>query len=187
MSDPTSTHRLFVALYPRLALRDTLAALATPLRGFRWTPPEQLHLTLRFIGEVESETAGRATAALERVKVAAFPLRPAGVETLPPRGQPRVVCVGFGSAHPHLFQLRQQIDDTLLSAGLRLELPPFHPHITVARCGEAGRGTVAEYVKRHRDFTTDSWMTEGFRLMESHLGPAGSLHTLRREYPLEPA
>lgn len=174
--------RLFVAVYPSPAARDALAALAEPLRDFRWTPPEQLHLTLRFIGEVSAAHAEAAEAALERVHVAPFVLEPSGTGVFPPRGQPGVVWVGLGTAHPHLHQLRQRVDDALLAAGVPLELPPFHPHLTVARVRHASPGSVAEFVKRHRGFVGPAWQVTEFALVESELHPAGPRHRVRRSY-----
>lgn len=176
--------RLFVGIYPDSVVRDALASLATSLRGFRWTPPEQLHLTLRFLGELDDATAGRAEAALATVSVGAFLLEPAGVGVFPPRGPAGVVWVGFGTAHPHLFQLRQRVDDALLAAGVPLELRPFQAHLTVARVREASAGTIAEFVKRHRDFTAPPWRATSFALMESRLNSAGAEHAVRRMYPL---
>lgn len=176
--------RLFVAIYPDPVVRDALAALATPLRGFRWTPPEQLHLTLRFLGELDDDATARAEAALATVHVESFLLEPADVGIFPPRGPAGVVWIGFGTAHPRLFQLRQRVDDALLAAGVPLELRPFEAHLTVARVREASGGTVAEFVKRHRDFAAPPWRVPSFSLMESRLTPVGAEHTARRVYPL---
>lgn len=183
-SSAAPTTRLFVALYPSASARDALAALAEPRRDFRWTPPEQIHLTLRFIGDVSAQEAERAEAALTRVRVAPFILEPSAVGVFPPRGQPTVVWAGLGSGHPHLHQLRQQVDDALLAAGVPLELPPFHPHLTLARASHAARGSIAEFVKRHRAFAGPAWRVREFMLVASELRSAGSVHRPQRIYPL---
>jgi 2'-5' RNA ligase len=178
------TARLFVALYPSASARDALAALAEPLRDFRWAPPEQIHLTLRFIGEITDADAKHAEDALTRVHVAPFVLEPSALGVFPPRGQPTVVWAGVGSGHPHLHALRQRVDDALLAAGVPLDLPPFHPHLTLARVRTAAPGSVAEFVKRHRDFVGPAWQVTEFALVESELRAAGPVHRLRHRYEL---
>jgi RNA 2',3'-cyclic 3'-phosphodiesterase len=180
----TPEKRLFVALLPEAPERAAIAQLVQPLAGFRWTPPAHLHLTLRFIGEVPGEVVARTEEILRRVRVEPFWLELAGVGRFPPRGAASVVWVGCASTHPRLHQLRQQVDDALLSLGLPLELPPFVPHLTIARVREAAPGTVNDFLKRHRDFTGPAWPVRAFALMESARQPAGINHEVLRAYPL---
>lgn len=177
--------RLFVALLAGPPEQAALQRLIEPdLVGFRWTPVDQTHLTLRFIGEVPAATAERSETALAGVRVEPFWLDLGGVGRFPPRGAPAVVWAGLSAVHPRLRQLRQQVDDHLLAAGLPLKLPPFVPHLTLARVRDAAANDVAAYLKRHRDFEGPSWPVSAFALMESQRLPAGSRHVVRRLYPL---
>ncbi len=179
------TERLFVAIPLPDALRGELAALYERLPGVAWTRPEQLHLTLRFLGDVETALGASAERALERVRVEPFILPVGGTGAFPPRGVPRVLWAGVGAGHPRLHQLRQQIDDALLAAGLALDVRIFHPHATLARVrAEAAPGAVSQFLRRHRAFEAAPFRVEQFRLYASELRPAGAIHTVKREYPL---
>lgn len=178
--------RLFLALALPDALRAALAELQSPAaRGVAWAAPAQLHLTLRFIGEVAAERLPELEASLASVSVAAFILPLAGVGAFPPRGQPQVLWAGVGHAHPHLFQLRQQIDDRLLALGLDADLKTFHPHTTLARLHrDASPGFAAEWLRRHREWDAPPFRVASFGLYASELRPTGTVHTLVRAYPL---
>jgi RNA 2',3'-cyclic 3'-phosphodiesterase len=177
--------RLFIAIPLPASLRAELAALYEPISGVAWTPPEQLHLTLRFLGEVERPLAETAEAALGAVRVEAFVLPVGGIGAFPPRGAPRVLWVGVGRGHPRLHQLRQQIDDTLLGTGLALDVRRFEPHATLGRVrAEAAPGAVSQFLRRHREFETAPFRADAFRLCASELRPAGAVHRVKREFAL---
>ena len=89
--------RLFVAIDVPETVRAELAGLAEPLEGVVWTRPEQLHLTLRFIGETEKREG--LEAALERVRVEPFILPVGGIGVFPHRGPAKVLWAGVGRAH----------------------------------------------------------------------------------------
>jgi 2'-5' RNA ligase len=177
--------RLFIAIDLPAAHRAALAALGAPTRGLAWTSPEQLHLTLRFLGDIEETRIADLTTALARVRVEPFVLPLEGLGTFPPRGSAQVLWVGVGHGHPRLFQLRQQIDDSLLALGLPVDLRVFHPHVTLARVKrDASPATVAQVLKRHREFAAAPFRAEAFNLYASELLPAGAVHMLRQSFPL---
>src|SRR5687768_13225665 len=118
--DPT---RLFVALMPPPVVRAELAALARPLAGVRWTPEDNLHLTLRFIGETDAEKSGRLARSLNRVRVEPFLLPVGGVGLFPTRGTAKVLWAGVGNGHTRLHQLRKQVDEALLAVDSGLAVP----------------------------------------------------------------
>jgi len=179
------TERLFVAIPLPDSLREELAALYEPLPGVAWTRPEQLHLTLRFLGDIETPLGASAGLALERVRVEPFILPVGGTGAFPPRGAPRVLWAGVGQGHPRLHQLRQQIDDALLAAGLALDVRSFQPHATLARVrAEAAPEAVRQFLRRHRDFEAAPFRVDQFRLYASELRPAGAIHAVKRAYPL---
>jgi len=175
--------RLFVAIQPTEPVRATLIALTGDIARARWTPPQHLHLTLRFIGDVSDETRQRIEAALNLVRVQPFFLAVEGTGRFPPRGHPSVAWVGV-AGHPHLHQLRQQVDDGLLAAGVSFELRPFVPHFTLARTGEASTGAVEQWVKQHRDFAGPAWRVDAFHLMISDLTPDGAEHRVLKTFAL---
>jgi 2'-5' RNA ligase len=179
-----ASRRLFVALLPTEPVKAALDALATGPSAVRWTAPNDLHLTLRFIGEVPSETERRIEEALETVSVARFFLDVGGVGQFPPRGRPSVLYAGIGRGHPLLHQLRQQVDDRLLSLGLSLELGSFLPHLTLGRCRAAPPVSVQHWLKRHREFEGPVWPVGTFHLLCSGISPGKGKYRTLSTYPL---
>ena len=177
--------RLFIAIDLPAAHRAALVALGVPTHGLAWTPPEQLHLTLRFLGDTDETLVAALSAALARVRVEAFVLPLEGLGVFPPRGPAHVLWAGVGHGHPRLFQLRQQIDDALLALGLSVDLRMFHPHVTLARVKrEASPAALAQFLKQHREFASAPFRAEAFNLYASELRPTGAVHTLQQGFPL---
>lgn len=184
MTSPPNTERLFVALALPEPVRATLAALAQPLPGVTWTRPAQLHVTLRFLGDVPMAQIEPMIARLAAVRVAPFILPVEGAGSFPPNRPPHVLWLGTGSGHPRLFQLRQRLDDALLASGLQLDVRTFHPHVTLARVTEVAAAAAQHWLHVHRDFAAPPFRVEAFDLYASTLQPAGALHTLKQRFPL---
>lgn len=178
------TERMFIALTLPLPVRDAVASLAEPITGLTWTRPEQLHLTLRFLGDVAEDQQEPMVTRLATVRVEPFVLPVEGVGTLPLNRPPRVVFVGVGSGHPRLHQLRQRIDDSILATGVPLDVRTFHPHVTVARCAEQLSPAVHRWLHTHREFAAPPFRVEAFDLYASELRPSGAVHTLKHRFPL---
>jgi RNA 2',3'-cyclic 3'-phosphodiesterase len=184
MSFSSHSERLFVSIGLPDPCRDALAALMTPIEGVRWTRPEQLHLTLRFLGDILEEDAARMAAALQQVKVESFLLPLEGVGAFPPRGAPKILWVGLGNAHTRLFQLRQRVDDALLSAGWQGDMRSFEPHITVGRVIGATRKSVDAWLRDHKEFIGPPFRVSSFELMASELRSSGPTHRVHTAIPL---
>src|SRR5690606_21147520 len=122
--------------------------------------------TLRFIGDVSENSRQLIEDALVEVRVRSFFLAAQTTGRFPPRGHPAVVWAGV-DGHPHLHQLRQQVDDRLLATGVPFELRPFVPHFTLARTGDASAGGVEQWLKKHREFAGPAWRVDAFHLMAS--------------------
>jgi RNA 2',3'-cyclic 3'-phosphodiesterase len=178
------TERLFIALTLPPAVRDTLAGETELLPGVTWTRPEQLHITLRFLGDVPADRIEPMISRLAGVRVAPFILPVENLGTFPPNRPPRVLWIGVGSGHPRLFQLRQRVDDALLASGLELDLRTFHPHATLARCTENAAPAIAHWLHAHREFAAPPFRVESFDLYASKLHPSGAVHTLKQRFPL---
>lgn len=181
---PAHCERLFVALTLPDPLRSALVALTQTLPGVTWTPPAQLHLTLRFLGDVPVEQIEPLAERLATVRVEPFLLPVEGLGAFPPKRLPHVIWAGVGSGHPRLHQLRQRLDDTLLAAGLDVDLSTFHPHVTLARCTDGAAAAVGHWLHAHREFAAPPFRVESFELYASELHPDGAVHTLRRSFPL---
>jgi len=180
-----TAERLFLALTPPAAVRAVVAGLQTPLRNVRWTPTEQLHITLRFLGDVTPELRDILINRLSTIRVEPFPLPVEGTGLFPQRGLPRVLWVGVGSGHPRLHQLRQRIDDALLATDVHVDLHTFHPHFTVGRCTETATSAVNAWARSHRDFAGPLFQVDSFDLYASEPRPTGSEYRLVTRFPLE--
>jgi len=174
--------RLFVGLEIPESSRVTLSKIDPGVRGLRWLPAEQLHLTMSFIGEVNAEREERLRETLATVQVPAFFLPIKGAGTFGGE-RPSVVWAGVGKGHPHLFALHQHIQDAVLHAGLEPDLKPFHPHITLGRARGVSRATLKPFLRRYAETEFDQWKVTTFTLFSSRLAPEGSVYAveMRRE------
>jgi 2'-5' RNA ligase len=157
------------------------------LHDVRWTREEQLHLTLRFIGDTPTDRIDPLLRRLATIRVQPFLLPLEGVGAFPEKAPPRVLWAGVGAGHPGLYQLRQKIDDTLLAVGIEADLRRFHPHVTLARCGDHAANGTHPWLRSHREFAGPSFRVEAFELFASELQPAGAVHHLLERFSLGPA
>jgi len=176
--------RLFVAIDPPPEIREQLAGLCCGLPDARWAPPEQFHLTLCFIGEVDGSTFLDIREALAEIKVPPFSLCLQGVGFFPPRGQPRVVWAGIDRSEP-LMTLQRKVTTRLFQLGLELENRKFSPHITLARLKETPPARVGKYLQEHGLFASPAFEVDRFALYSSVLGRKGASHIVERWYGLE--
>ncbi len=176
--------RLFVALDLPESIRERLARLCTGLPSTRWVAPDQLHLTLSFIGEVDGDTFHDLSAALIQVVFDSFPMRLDGLGFFPPRGKPRVVWVGIEKNEP-LLHLQRKIHTHLVRLRLPLESRKFAPHITLARLKNTPADKVGAYLETNGLFCTEPFQVDRFRLYSSVLSQKGALHYIEQEYLAE--
>lgn len=164
--------RLFTALVPPATVQNELAEVATPLAGVRWTPAENIHLTLRFIGETDDVGMERFAESLTRVRVEPFILPVGGIGLFPTRGPAKVLWAGVGNGHTRLYQLRKQVDEALLAVDAGLAMPGFHAHFTLGRIGENYEAkALANFLELHRGLEAPPFRVTEFVLMASELSP----------------
>jgi 2'-5' RNA ligase len=168
--------RLFVCLELPESLRQRLAELDPHLRGVRWLEPRQMHLTLSFLGDVTGEAQERLMEKLRAISWKSFFLPLVGLGTFPGKGWPKIVWIGVGTGHSHLFQLHKRVQEAVLAAGLEADLRAFHPHVTLARCRDISPQTIRPFLKTHAAFDAGMIHAESFRLNSSELTPAGSVY-----------
>ena len=175
--------RLFVAIDPPKEVREQLVPLCCGLPDARWTPPEQLHLTLCFIGEVDGATFLDIREALAEFSFAPFSLQLRGVGFFPPRGQPRVVWAGVEKCEP-LMVLQRKIATRLFQMEVFLENRKFSPHLTLARLGQTSPARIGKYLNEHALFASTPFSVQKFSLYSSVLSRKGASHTVEQEYEL---
>ena len=165
-----SEQRLFCALVPPAVVRSELEALFSSLPGVQWTPTENLHLTLRFIGNCDAGRQEALAVALSRVRVEPFILPVGGVGLFPTRGPAKVLWAGVGRAHTRLFQLRKQVDEALLSVDPGIDVHSFLPHFTLGRItADYDSRALAAYLVKSGSFEAPPFRVDCFQLMASQL------------------
>ena len=175
--------RLFIAIDPPAPIREQLALLCCGLPDARWTAPDQLHLTLSFIGEVDGATFLDIRDDLAAIAAAPFTLRLQGVGFFPPRGQPRIIWAGVERCEP-LMTLQRKIVTRLLRLGIELENRKYAPHITLARLHQTPATKVGKYLAINGMFAAGPFTATDFSLYASVLGRMGATHLVERTYPL---
>ena len=152
--------------------------------GVRWQDDEQLHITLRYIGEVERPVAEDVAAMLGQVRGAPFDLAIQGVGLFD-RGSRRPTALWAGvRPHDAILNLHRKVDRALVRAGLEPERRAYLPHITLARIG--GGGAVVEpWLACHAGLSSAAFAVSHFLLFESHLGREGARYEAMARYPLD--
>ncbi len=175
--------RLFVALSLPHELRLRLSGLRGQVPGARWVPSENMHITLRFIGEVDTATADDVHGELERIDTEPPQIRLSGVGHFESRGQVRALWAGV-ERNEELLRLQVKVEKACQRAGLVPGARRFHPHVTLARCKSTSLARVAHFIEDHSAFTAPPFQADSFVLYSSTLGRTGSVYTPEVEYPL---
>jgi len=174
--------RLFVGLEIPEPVRGLLGSLQTGVPGARWVRPEQVHLTLRFIGEVDGAKANDIDDAMSAISAEPFALELAGVGEFG-GNKPRALWVGI-PANDRLTHLQRKIETGLQRVGLEAETRKFTPHVSLARLKETSRGHVMDYLTDHALFASGPFEVKQFVLFSSQLGSNGSIYRVERAYVL---
>lgn len=175
-------HRLFVALRPPRDMRAALLAAMGGIVGARWQNDEQLHLTLRFIGEVDRHVAEDVAAALGSVSHPPFTLRLDGIGSFDRRGRIDTIWAGV-APHDPVVTLHAAVTRALMRAGIPPESRAFVPHITLARFTRGPDSLVGLPI-------ADMWpapveaMFDHVLLYESRLGSEGARYEAIERYRL---
>jgi 2'-5' RNA ligase len=174
--------RLFVGIEfpPELKLR--LSLLETALPGARWIDPGNLHLTLRFIGEITEDLAADVDEALAQLKARRFTLQLAGTGVFG-GNRPHTLWVGV-ERDPDLILLHDRIELALIRIGLAPEPRRFAPHVTMARLRDPVLDMLGHFLAAHARFRADPLPVEHFSLVASFPTKAGSVYEDQADYPL---
>ncbi len=176
-------HRLFVAISLPDDVADALGRLQSGMRGARWLPQGNFHLTLAFIGEVDRHGLGEIASALGSIAAPRFDLRLKGCGFFGDR-KPRALWVG-ADANPQLAHLQSKVEVALKRAGLSLEKRKFSPHVTLAYLNGAAPDAVAGFCAVNGLFSAGPYPVREFHLFESHLGSEAAHYEIVESYALE--
>jgi 2'-5' RNA ligase len=185
---------MFVAAWLGGDAREEAATVLERLRAeapeapVRWVPPENLHVTLRFLGDVEEDRADDFVRRLgpELSRVAPFEYRLEGLGAFPRRGAPRVVWAGLSQGGRELAAVASRVEQAALEAGVldRAEDRPFHAHVTLGRPkGHRGLGRLRDLLGE-LSFRGQTHFLEEVTLAESRLTPRGAVYGAVARLPL---
>ncbi len=177
--------RLFVAIALPDRVRDRLSGLCSGLKAARWITPENMHLTLRFVGEVEPAAAEDIDAALSAIDAPAFDLALSGVGTFGPVRKARALWAGVARSEPLAF-LREKVESAVVRAGLPPESRKFKPHVTLARFRSSPGPQLTEWLAANDAFMEGPLQVDRFVLFRSHLGSERAHYETLAEYELSP-
>ena len=177
--------RVFCAIELPEGLRELVAERAARLREqfprvrASWVRGESLHLTLKFVGEVEPARVEELSAASARAAegVGSFELTLEGAGAFPPHGPPRVLWLGFAEASGGLARLHRRLEDECAAAGFGGEARAFSPHLTLARLRDPRDARDLAAAHRETPFEPQTFTVDELVVMESQLGPGGSRYT----------
>jgi len=173
-------HRLFVAIRPPEDIRDLLVDAMDDSPELRWVPDENLHLTLRFLGEVERPLAEDIAAALATLRSPSFELQIAGVGQFAKRNG-GALWAGV-APRDAVSALAAKVDRACTSAGVEPEHRAFHPHITLARWNRRSSQAVEAFLARNRALASKPFAVDSLTLFESRLSRHGAHYEAAAEY-----
>ena len=176
--------RLFFGLELPGELRMRIAALSAGMDRARWVEPEDLHITLRFIGEVGEPAMEDIAQEAAAIRFEPFRVTLSGAGHFERRGRVNAVWIGI-EPNPALAALRDRIEAAAVRAGQPPEGRKFRPHVTVARLDRARPGEVRDWLAANTLFRAVPFTVASFALFSSTLGRSGSNYTVECVFPPE--
>lgn len=183
--------RCFVAIEIPNLIRDELAqiqeALRKQIKQASWVKPGNIHLTLKFLGDVEVDAIKPVERAIKQVATlhSPFPLQIGGIGVFPHLARPRVIWAGVKAGGEKITALAQEIDLALNRCGFPLDDKRFNPHLTIARLKK--RLDMRPFMDGYRQYDEIDGATMTVReisLIRSQLHPEGAVYTTLQSYPL---
>ncbi len=176
--------RLFVGIPLPEDVRAELGRLACGLPGAKWVAPENLHITLRFIGEVGGDVAEDVDHALRRFVMPPFDLAIAGVGWFETGRKVHTLWAGI-DRQELLLRLQEKVETALVRQGLEPERRKFKAHVTLARFRNGAPARIGAFLEHHSRLAIGPFRVDHFTLYESHLGSDGAHYEALADYPLQ--
>ncbi|MFH0783484.1 MAG: RNA 2',3'-cyclic phosphodiesterase [Pseudomonadota bacterium] len=176
--------RLFIAVPIPAVITAGIASLGRSIPGARPVPVEHMHLTLKFIGEVEGSRVLDIRGPLSEISRPQFTMSLRGVGTFPPRGTPRVLWAGVAPAD-ELIALRQAIEKKLAEIAIPREKQKFSPHLTLARLNNSPLRHLQQFLAGNAFLQSPEFTVASFTLYKSQLTSKGAIHTAIETYALK--
>ncbi|MBU2648366.1 RNA 2',3'-cyclic phosphodiesterase [bacterium] len=176
--------RLFIAIDLPGQLKTEISVLcAYGLPGVAWVDSDQLHLSLRFVGEVNEQVSESIQTCLLKVQQSSFSMTLQGVGTFPGGKSPRVIWVGV-EKNKSLLQLKNKVEYQLNRISIEGEKRRFHPHVTIGRVKTSKIKRIGDYLAHFDLYRSEPFPVERISLFSSLLTPVGAKYTKLMDYPL---
>ena len=177
--------RLFSGIDLPGDIKSDLSALEMPLPGASWIEEDDLHITLRFAGDVDNRLSHEFAEELARVEMDVFELQIEGVHILG-GNDPKILYAGLKTSPP-LEALARAHERAARSAGLQAERRPFKPLITLARLRNADIASLTKILQAHALYRSRTFVVEDFVLFSSKPKTGGGPYAVEESYPLRGA
>jgi RNA 2',3'-cyclic 3'-phosphodiesterase len=188
--------RAFVAIYPPKAVVEQLETMQERMRrvvgveAVRWTKPDQIHLTLQFLGYIKRDSLAEFQSVLERVasESSSFQMRAELVGAFPSNKRPRILWAGIAEESKSLEILKVRLDNTLAELGCVPEERKFHPHLTLGRVvvlKPAKALRLAREILQEPSCAFGEWRVREICFMQSVLSSAGANYRVLNLFPLK--
>ncbi len=174
--------RIFIGLEIPQDIKHSLLSLQTEMPGFRWQTAEQMHLTLRFLGEVEKKYLPQLAQAMRKTLMPAFELSVHGSGCFNRNTKPIILWAGIRPLEP-VTTLYERLSEQLQAQGFDQEEKGFIPHITIARLKRSAN--VESFIHSHEEFSTGPFPISHISLFSSTAGPDGSQYLVLYRSSLE--
>ena len=172
--------RLFTGLEIPAEIGHTLSGLRGGLPGARWIDPENYHVTLRFIGDIDGVSANEIASMLFRIKP--FEVKVQGLSSFGGK-KPRAVVASVEPSRP-LIELQAELERLMQRLGLNPEGRKFTPHVTLARLHDASSQDVADYLSVRGYFPSKVFTADRFVLFSSRASTGGGPYVVEDSYAL---
>jgi 2'-5' RNA ligase len=175
--------RLFVGIELSDDVKAALLRLESGIPGARWQTAEQLHLTVRFIGDVDGAVAEDIASALAMIDAPGFEVEITGVGIFGPLKRAHTLWTGIRD-NPALVRLQEKVESALVRSGLKPETRKYHPHVTLARLGNPSKTRLQDFLGAHDGLRVPPFAVDHFTLFSSFMTSKGSIYSIEETYPL---
>jgi 2'-5' RNA ligase len=175
--------RTFICIEIPESVKDRIAELQRHLRQIdsrvSWTKPSNIHLTLKFLGDVDPPRIERVRQAAERsaISISPFEIEVGGAGCFPSPRAPRVLWVGLATIPDSLKQIHERLEEELSREGFPRESKRFSPHLTIGRVRDPRNGSRLAEELQARGFESENFQARELIVMKSELKPSGSVYT----------
>jgi 2'-5' RNA ligase len=188
--------RAFVAIFPPNEVVEQLELAQIRLKkniaagSVRWTKPEQIHLTLQFLGQIERERLNAFDNALEKVasESSSFEIRSETIGCFPNERRPKIIWAGLAGELESLRAVKQKLDGALGELGYTPEERDFHPHLTIGRVAHlkfADAQRLAKEISHYKPAQFGGWKVKSIQFMQSILSSNGAVYRVLKSVSLE--